>query len=261
MLLKAQNVRANRLDVMRDKQQIGSVMNELETAPATLTMPNSLQSPFQLREAEIEQFYREGYFLAREFLTREAVETMNADYESEVAKLTDSKDWRALPFQESAQKELQQPRITKMMEQLLGGPIELWLGMYAVVIPGADGLAWHQDNQYTHILGHMCNAFVALDEITPENAGLWIAPRTHLLGRQPNLNQEKGHRRAAEPKNPVAVERMQPGDAIIFHREMLHHSKTNYSDKPRRAFAFQVSAKSCRFAETGKPVRPKAQKG
>lgn len=233
------------------------------TATLTLsnlvTMPNSSDPIFALTEDHIEQFYREGYFLAPRFLSSDAVDRLNADYEAEVAKLEGEKEWRALPFAESAQKELQTDRITGMMEQLLGGPTRLWLGMYAVVMPGGEGLAWHQDNQYTHILGHMCNAFVALDEITPENAGLWLAPQTHRLGRQPNLNTEPGHRRAAEPENPVAIEKMMPGDAVIFHRELLHHSKTNQSDQPRRAFAFQVSAANCRFAESGKLVEPKKQ--
>jgi len=224
-------------------------------------MSATRNSLFKLTEGDIECFYCEGYFPAHSFISQDSVDRINKAYAAEVDRLADRREWTALPFAKEAQDELQTQRITGMMERLLSGPVKLWLGMYAIVMPGGMGLGWHQDNQYTHILGHMCNVFVALDAIDTDNAGLWIAPRTHRLGRQPNLNREGvSHRRAADPDNPLAVDPMAPGDAIIFHRELLHHSKTNQSDKPRRAFAFQVSAASCRFAETGKPVEPKTSK-
>src|SRR5690606_11452786 len=115
--------------------------------------------------------------------------------------------------------------IVEVFEKILGDQVKLWMGMYATVMPRNKGLEWHQDNMYTHILGHMLNGFIALDHITRENAGLWIAPRSHLLGRQPNINEDPNdHRRAAEPENGEPCKPMAPGDAVIFHRETLHCS-------------------------------------
>jgi ectoine hydroxylase-related dioxygenase (phytanoyl-CoA dioxygenase family) len=218
-------------------------------------MELSTDNLFDITEEHIEAFYREGIFMAPSFLSQNSVDKMNAAYDDEILKLEGEKEWKNLPFAEEIQEELHNQRITEMMESLLGGPAQLWLGMYAVVMPGGKGLDWHQDNQYTHILGHMCNVFVALDDIDVNKAGLWIAPRTHLLGRQPNLNNDGPHRRAADPDNPIPVEPMKKGDAVIFHRELLHHSKTNHTDTPRRAFAFQVSSANCRFAETGMLIK------
>ena len=209
---------------------------------------------YAITEADMEAFYREGYFLARRFLPPSSVELINRSYDEQVKALADRKEWQGLVMSEAAQAELDTPRIRACMEQLLGGSTTFWHGMYAVVMPGGRGLDWHQDNQYTHILGHMCNAFVALDRISTENAGLWIAPRSHLLGRLPNLNTEEGHKRAAEPENAIPGPVLEPGDALVFHRELLHHSKENTTSKPRRAFAFQVSNANCRFAESGKLV-------
>lgn len=214
---------------------------------------------YRINDDDMQAFYREGYFLARTFLPASSVEIINASYEDQIATLQDKKEWQGLLMSDAAQAELGSDRIRDCMEQLLGGPTTFWHGMYAVVMPGGRGLDWHQDNQYTHILGHMCNAFVALDTITPDNAGLWIAPRSHLLGRLPNLNTEEGHKRAAEPENAIPAPDLQPGDALIFHRELLHHSKENRTDRPRRAFAFQVSNANCRFAETGQLVSSREQ--
>ena len=215
---------------------------------------------YAISEDDIEQFYREGYFLAPSFIDQACVDALNAEREEHV-KGIDSKEWSATAVSnlDEAATELpatvaflRDPRLVQIYEALLGAPVKLWLGMYAVVMPGGDGLAWHQDNQYTHILGHMLNAFVALDEISVEKAGLWIAPGSHRLGRQPNINTEPGHRRAADPENGEPCPPMKPGDAMIFHRETLHRSLSNRTDTPRRAFAFQVASGTCRYAETGK---------
>lgn len=206
---------------------------------------------FTLEETHVEQFYRDGYFMAPKLLSRENVDAINACYVKQIAEM-EGTEWRSMGFDDEAQAILKSSRLIQMFEQILGGPTRLWLGMYAVVPPRGRGLEWHQDNMYTHVLGHMMNAFVALDDISSENAGLWIAPRTHLLGRQSNLNAPGEHRRAADPDNPEAVPPLKAGDALFFHRELLHHSKENQTDVPRRAFAFQVSSAYCRYAETGK---------
>ncbi len=217
-------------------------------------------SNFQISEDMIEQFYREGYFYARGFITPEAVQSINEENQA-FANEKSNGEWKSkgIIYLEKEEENLprtveflRSPDVVHIYEQILGDKIKLWMGMYAVVPPHGKGLEWHQDNQYTHILGHMMNGFIALDLISQENAGLWIAPRSHLLGRQPNLNTEEVHKRAAEPENGIPCEQMEPGDAVFFHRETLHHSKQNHTDRPRRAFAFQVAAASCRYATTGK---------
>lgn len=214
----------------------------------------------------IEQFYREGFFYAPAFITAETVNAINRENDS-FAHAEGSGEWRSnsiIHVEESEARYphtarfLRDPHLVDVYERILGHKIKLWMGIYAVVAPQGKGLEWHQDNQYTHILGHMLNGFIALDHISVENAGLWIAPYSHLLGRLPNLNDKPGHRRAAEPENGMPCKPMAPGDAVIFHRETLHHSKMNTTDKPRRAYAFQVSSINCRYAETGKLLADRA---
>ncbi|MDF2722208.1 MAG: phytanoyl-CoA dioxygenase-like, partial [Paenibacillus sp.] len=194
------------------------------------------------------------------FITPETVERINKENE-EFANRTGTDQWKSNGFIHFAKSAEQYPETARFLssnslinvfEGILGDQVRLWMGMYAVVPPHGKGLEWHQDNMYTHILGHMLNGFIALDHISQQNAGLWLAPRSHRLGRQPNLNTDGGHRRAAEPENGMPCPPMAPGDAVFFHRETLHHSKTNYTDLPRRAYAFQVASDNCRYAETGK---------
>jgi ectoine hydroxylase-related dioxygenase (phytanoyl-CoA dioxygenase family) len=217
-------------------------------------------SDFVLSESMVEEFYREGFFYAPGFIKQETVNALNREYKRFANEANDGQ-WKSYAFTHFAEhapqfpetaKMLASPHIVAIFESILGDSVKLWMGMYAVVPAGGSGLAWHQDNMYTHILGHMLNGFIALDYISQDNAGLWIAPRSHRLGRQPNLNEGGGHRRAAEPDNGMPCRDMAPGDAVIFHRETLHHSKSNATERPRRAYAFQVASSSCRYAESGK---------
>lgn len=231
------------------KQRAAKGANEMTT-----------QTGFVLTEELVEQFYREGYFYAPGFLAPETVEAINRENEAFAYAPSDGK-WRSKAIIRIEEERgdyphttafLTDPAIVSVFERILCNPVKLWMGMYAVVAPGGNGLEWHQDNQYTHILGHMLNGFIALDFIDQSNAGLWLAPGSHLLGRQPNLNEGEGHKRAAEPENGAPCLPMAPGDAVFFHRETLHHSKKNNTDKPRRAYAFQVASANCRYAKTGK---------
>jgi ectoine hydroxylase-related dioxygenase (phytanoyl-CoA dioxygenase family) len=217
-------------------------------------------SSFVLKEEMVEQFYREGYFYAPDFITAETVAAINNE-NAEFANSKGDGQWKSKAIVQIEEEKaaypqttgfLTDPEVVSVFERILCDKVKLWMGMYAVVAPHGNGLEWHQDNQYTHILGHMLNGFIALDSITQENAGLWLAPGSHLMGRQPNLNTDGGHRRAAEPENGTPCKQMKPGDAVFFHRETLHHSKKNHTDHPRRAYAFQVGAASCRYAQTGK---------
>lgn len=228
-------------------------------------MSNAVVSPsFALAEETIEGFYRDGYFYAPGLLTQDAVDRLNAESAPYVAAIQAGAEWKARSFSHFDKHEAEMPETARLLrdpamvgifEQLLGGKVRLWVGMHAIVAPYGSGLEWHQDNMYTHVLGHIMNVFIALDAITQDNAGLWIAPESHRLGRQPNLFDDNNpHRKAAEPANGIPCKPMAPGDAVFFFRDTLHHSKKNHTDKPRRALALQIASDACRIAATGKRV-------
>jgi ectoine hydroxylase-related dioxygenase (phytanoyl-CoA dioxygenase family) len=148
--------------------------------------------------------------------------------------------------------------------QLLGSPARVYYGMLAIVpAHGGRGLPWHQDNQYTHLLGGALNAFIALCDITPEMANLWIAPRSHLSGVRPGKRAEvhQGHMEAIDaPENGLCLPPLRAGDACIFDRCTLHRSLKNETDQPRFAYAAQYQSDFARQAATGKkdPIRMRA---
>jgi len=215
-----------------------------------------------LTEDEIEQYFREGYLLKRNLVPAAELAAVRAVAEAIPATAGGSWTPRIFDRENPAHEPelhalLFHPQVVGAAGQLLGTPPLIYYGMLAIVpAHGGNGLPWHQDNMYSHIYGGALNLFLALSEITPERANLWVAPESHKLGTQPSQRNEttaKGHREAlVEPENGLCLPTLNPGDACIFTRDTLHRSLTNTSDENRYAYAAQFCATNARYTETGK---------
>lgn len=225
-----------------------------------------------LNESDIEEYWREGYLVVRGLVSRPAVDRV-LDAAARFDGLAAGKGWSARIFNHKeptvdadVHQSLWDPGVVGAVEQILESEPRVWYGMLAVVpAHGGDGLPWHQDNQYTQILGGALNVFVALTEVTPERANLWVSPRSHRLGTQPARPSDLyngAHRQAAiEPENGICLPALQPGDACIFDRCTYHRSLKNETDQHRYAYAAQYQADNARIASTGMkdPLRMRAR--
>jgi len=222
-----------------------------------------------LTEDQIEHFFREGYVLARQLAPAATIAAVMAEAQS---RMKPGDFWQPTIFEHanptkdsSLHRLLYEPAVYEAASQLLGSPARVYYGMLAIVpAQGGRGLPWHQDNQYSHILGGALNAFIAVSPITPDMANLWVAPRSHLAGVRPSHASEAahGHREAdVAPDNALCLPALDPGDVCIFDRCTLHRSLTNQSDRPRVAYAAQFQSDFARPATTGKldPMRMRAE--
>jgi ectoine hydroxylase-related dioxygenase (phytanoyl-CoA dioxygenase family) len=101
---------------------------------------------------------------------------------------------------------------------------------------GKPGQAWHQDEFYIPTRDRsLVGAWIALDDATIENGGLWIIPGSHQAGVLYRMRQHGDDRfdGAAEAYDfphseadaiPVEVQR---GDVVFFHGYTLHRSLPN----------------------------------
>lgn len=213
-----------------------------------------------LTEEQIAHYYREGYVLVRGLLPQMVIEDVMAEARQRVR--TGDK-WQATIFDHEnptvdakIHQILHTPQVVEAAADLLGTEPRVYYGMLAIVpAQGGNGLPWHQDNQYTHILGGALNVFIALSEITPDMATLWVGPRTHRMGVLPseaNTTTAPGHRESAyQPDDPIQLPTLQPGDTCIFDRSTLHRSLQNTTDRNRFAYAAQFQAAHSRAADTG----------
>lgn len=214
-----------------------------------------------LTEAQIEDFYREGYVVVPSLVPESVIDCVVAVAK---ARVGETQNWQPTIFDGAhPQKDaplhalLVEPNVVGAVEQLLSSPPRVYYGMLAVVAAhGGNGLPWHQDNQYEHILGGALNVFIALCDITIDKAILWVAPRSHLSGvlpSQANGTTAPGHREALiEPENGMPLPGLKKGDACIFDRNTLHRSLKNETAEPRFAYAAQYVADQARSAATGR---------
>lgn len=213
-----------------------------------------------LTEEQLQHFYREGYVVVPGLVPQAAIDAVLAATPKPEGE---GGGWGAHIFdhahpdaQAGIHRLLVEPGIVDAARSIFGNEPDVFYGMLAVVkARGGNGLPWHQDNQYTQILGGAINIFAALCDITPDKAILWVAPGSHRLGTQPskeNTDTAPGHREAVvAPENGVPLPSMRAGDVCIFDRNTYHRSLKNETDQPRFAYAAQYQSQNSRDAQTG----------
>jgi ectoine hydroxylase-related dioxygenase (phytanoyl-CoA dioxygenase family) len=139
------------------------------------------------------------------------------------------------------------PRFWAPVASLGGGaPLALFTDKLNFKRPGGAPFPWHQDSPYfafecTHV-ERLVSVQVYLDDATKENGCLWLIPGSHRHGTLPGLED-----RGVLGRLYTDVERVLPGapkvaleaaagSAIFFHGDVVHGSRANRSQSPRRAF-------------------------
>jgi ectoine hydroxylase-related dioxygenase (phytanoyl-CoA dioxygenase family) len=120
---------------------------------------------------------------------------------------------------------------------------------------------WHQDAPLWPILAPMTevSAWVALDDVDPENGCMSMVPGSHRWGNHidflntlPDFNalpaEFEGH---AVEVRPCPVRR---GEVHYHHAMTWHGSPANVSGRPRRAVALHYMTQETRFVSNGEHV-------
>lgn len=138
-------------------------------------------------------------------------------------------------------------RVVESMEALLGDEVYFYHSKMMLKEPKTGGAwAWHQDYGYWYNNGclwpDMGSCLIALDPARKENGCLQVLKGSHLAGRIDH--QKVGDQTGADPERvkyfvdrlPLVYCEMDPGDAILFHGNLLHRSDQNHSDKSRWSY-------------------------
>jgi hypothetical protein len=133
------------------------------------------------------------------------------------------------------------------VKQLLGGdaPVCHYHSKLMQKEPKVGGAwEWHQDYGYWYknqfmFPDELISVMVALTEATKENGCLQVIKGSHKLGRVNHgfAGEQVGAdmqmvNNALKTMELVYVE-LEPGDALLFHSNLLHRSEANLSDHPR----------------------------
>lgn len=140
------------------------------------------------------------------------------------------------------------PDLLDMVGDLLAPELDCFLSQFIFKLPGAIGQPWHQDAFYFPFsTSPQVGVWIAVTEATEDNGPLWVVPGSHrgpvhevMLDERPEANF--GYVEIVEHDTTGAIPvLMQPGDALVFHSNLVHRSTDNESDRERAAMVFHYA--------------------
>lgn len=171
---------------------------------------------------------------------------------------------RALGTRIPAVRDLANSTLLKSLcESVLKGDVRLVRSMYFNKSMDANWqVAWHQDltiavEERVHVEGfrswstkdgilhvqpppeileRMLSVRLHLDAADESNGALWVAPKTHRLGRI-----DAGRAAQVAHEHAHVLCQMSAGDALLFRPLLLHASRKATSDRPRRVLHLEFA--------------------
>lgn len=211
---------------------------------------------FRVTDSLRAEFQAKGYLIVRSLFDREETEWLMAlakgdrqlaqeayvrrDASGGESKLALRNELADSPYSAIVRSE----RVAGSMAALLGDEVYHYHHKMMLKEPRVGGAwEWHQDYGYWYLNGclfpDMGSCLIAVDRATRANGCLQVLTGSHHLGR---IDHHKvGDQFVADLDRVQAAERLmervhcelEPGDAIIFHSNLLHRSDANLSELPR----------------------------
>lgn len=112
--------------------------------------------------------------------------------------------------------------------------------------PGTGEKFFHADNAYFRLYPEHVGAYwVALDAVDHSNGAMHVVPRSHIGGVPPHLPNVSAVDVDFARRDAIAVP-LSPGDALLFHGNLLHGTPPNVSHRRRRALQIHYANANCR---------------
>ena len=231
-----------------------------------LSTPEADWDSFRLSDEQVERFHEFGYVSGIRILSDLQIELLQNDLAGFFdPQHKDHELWHEYHSNESADPNrvlfhalgawriaesfhdlLWHPGFVRSAEQLLGGPVRFWHDQLFCK-PARHGgvVAWHQDFSYwtrTQPMAHL-TCWIGLDDATRNNGCLQYIPASHkwdllpitgLAGDMNAIEHVLTEDQWEQFQNPVAIE-LKAGEASFHHPLMVHGSRENSTDQPRRA--------------------------
>ena len=204
-----------------------------------------------LTQAQVDQFWNEGYVLPFDCLIAEQardVRTKLEAYEStvdgDISKYLRVKVHTAFPWLMDIARH---PKILDAVEDLIGPDILLYLSTFWFKdAQDPRYVSWHQDSAYYGLYPHdVVTLWLAISDSSPASGCLRVLPRTHL-GKEfvhtetyaaDNLLARGQTIDEIDDSNAVDLE-LKAGQFSMHHERLVHGSAANNSDDRRLGMSF-----------------------
>lgn len=209
-----------------------------------------------LSPAQLKDFDQDGYIILRNVFDAEEIDLLHKVAKADQALLVEARNRldsggnvTRLTLREQLSDDIYSAiaastRIVEPVEQIFGGEACHYHHKMNMKEPKVGGAwEWHQDYGYWYTYGflfpRMVSCFIAVDPSTKENGCLQVLRGSHAMGRiehgkigdQTGADLERTNE--AMKRLELVYVQMDPGDALVFHSNLLHRSDANLSDRPR----------------------------
>ena len=203
-----------------------------------------------LSEEEIAKYNEEGYVVPKFTMLEKDLLEIEKLHNNLVEKFPKFRNYcpAVLLHDENFLKYCLNNEILNIIEQLIGKNFALWNSSFFAK-PAFNGQAtpWHQDGQYWPIRPiATTTVWLAIDETTEENGCLEFIPgshklkktRAHQTNNNPNYNLNQELDEDVDPNKAYKL-CLKPGQMSLHDVFLVHGSKQNKSNKPRRGMTMR----------------------
>ena len=203
-----------------------------------------------LSEKQVDEYHENGFTIMDYRLSKNDLNDIKNAHKHLIEKHPEYTDYcpKVLAYDLNFLKYARDKNILECVSQVIGPDIALWNSSFFAK-PAVNGKAtpWHQDGQYWPIRPIATSTvWIAVDEANEENGCLEFIPGSHktktTLSHQTNndprynLNQELNE--DIDPSNAFKL-CLEPGQMSLHDVFLVHGSKENKSDKPRRGMTMR----------------------
>lgn len=209
----------------------------------------------KLSDEQLEAYHRDGYVIVRPMFEKDEIEMLKSIAKSDPVfnENWERKDAAGKPIRLKLWNHppdniygafARCQRLVDSAEQVLGGEVYHYHTKMILKEPRVSGAwEWHQDYGYWYnnavLYPLLASCMIAVDEATVENGCLNVLKGSHHIGRinhgvvgdQTGADMERVEQ--AKLHHELVPVELEPGDAVLFHSNLLHASAANESDKPR----------------------------
>lgn len=184
--------------------------------------------------ADANAFRKYGFLIWRNFMSDKEVSCL-------INELDTSSERPFHPVAHDMGKQQQIDIVSQEMRQklinglspVLGADMGLTGSRFLVKKEGESGVVnIHQDLGYHIGNFEQISIFTSLNDMSSQNGGITVVPGSHHLG----YLGDAGSLSEFYPCNAELCPTLSAGDALIMHCALIHHSRENYDEKPRKVF-------------------------
>ena len=209
--------------------------------------PSIVQHPKILSPEQLAHYNREGYVKGLRLFSEEEIAGPRAFFDAILARVraqgASSYSIISAHMKYGAVWDLiTHPRITAVVEDILGEELVGWGAQFFCKLPG-DGkiIAWHQDASYWPLTpSRTATVWLAIDDADVENACMRFVAGSHHQGHLTFRPSDPGEQNVlnqtvenAEQYGTVVDVELQAGQVSIHSDLLLHSSKANTSQRRR----------------------------